>query len=229
MKIIGLIGGISWVSTVDYYRFINEGINQQLGGINFANCVIYSFNYQDIIRNNESGNWADTLDKFTVACEGLKQCGATAIVLCANTMHKIAAELEQRIGIPVIHIATATANAITKQNLKKVGLLGTRFTMEMDFFKDKLHEQNIEAIIPGDEDRLYIHTTLHSELSKGITLPETKRRYLEIIDRLIARGAEGIILGCTEIPLLINQDDVSVPVFDTTRIHSAAAVAYALS
>lgn len=217
------------MSTADYYRFINEGINEKLGGINFANCVLYSFNYHDIIKNNEGGNWAATLDMVSNACEGLKKCGATAIVLCANTMHKIAAELEQRIGIPVIHIAEATAAAITEKKLKKVGLLGTRFTMEMDFFKDKLREQNIEVIIPGDDDRAFIHHTLHSELSKGITTPETKQRYMEIMDSLISLGAEGIILGCTEIPLLIKQEDVSFPVFDTTRIHSAAAVAYALS
>lgn len=229
MKIVGLIGGISWVSTADYYRFINQGVNDKLGGINFANCVLYSFNYADIIKNNENGNWAATLDMVTNACEGLKKCGATAIILCANTMHKIADELEQRIGIPVIHIAKATADAVTRQNLKKVGLLGTRFTMEMDFFKDKLIDQGIEALIPDEEDRLFIHTSLHEELSKGITTPKTKAQYLQIVDKLIAKGAEGIILGCTEIPLLINQQDVSLPVFDTTLIHSQAAVAYALS
>jgi aspartate racemase len=229
MKIVGLIGGISWVSTADYYRFINQGVNEQLGGINFANCIIYSFNYADIIRNNDAGNWSDTLNKFTDVCEGFKKMGATAVVLCANTMHKIADELEARIGMPVIHIATETARVISEQKLKKVALLGTRFTMELDFFKDKLIEQNIEALIPDEADRIYIQDTLYNELSKGITKPETKQRYLEIIDRLISRGAEGVILGCTEIPLLLNQNDISVPVFDTTLIHSQAAVAYMLS
>jgi aspartate racemase len=229
MKIVGLIGGTSWVSTIDYYRFINEGINEKLGGINFANCIIYSFNYADISRNNEAGDWDATLKLFTEVAEGLKKSGATAIVICANTMHKIAEDLEQRIGIPVIHIAKVTAAAIVSKNIKKVALLGTRFTMEMDFFKDKLTEQAIEAIIPSDDDKLYIHSTIHHELGKGIIKPETKIRYLEIIEKLIAQGAEGVILGCTEIPLLISQADLNVPAFDTTRIHAEAAVAYALS
>jgi aspartate racemase len=228
MKIVGLIGGTSWVSTVDYYRFINQGINEKLGGINYANCIIYSFNYADISRNNESGNWAATLDLFIDVAENLKKSGVTAIVICANTLHKIAEDLEQRIGIPVIHIAKVTAAAIVQKNVKKVALLGTRFTMEMDFFKDKLSELGIEAIIPNDADRVYIHSTIHDELGKGIIRSETKARYLQIIDGLIAQGAEGVILGCTEIPLLINQDDLSVPAFDTTRIHADAAVAYAL-
>jgi aspartate racemase len=228
MKTLGLIGGISWVSTIDYYKLINEGINTKLGGLNFSRCIIYSFNYADIKKNNDANDWDSTLKMVTEASEHLKSAGATAIVLCANTMHVIAEKLEQKIGLPVIHIATVTAAAIKSKNIKKVGLLGTRFTMELDFFRDKLTEQGIETIIPADDDRGFIHYTIFEELGRGISSADTRQRYLSIIEQLIAEGAGGIILGCTEIPLLIQPGDVPVPVFDTIRIHAAAAVDFAL-
>ncbi|WPU91247.1 aspartate/glutamate racemase family protein [Mucilaginibacter sabulilitoris] len=228
MKTLGLIGGISWVSTAEYYKLINEGINQQLGGLNFVQCIIYSFNYADIVRNNESNNWESTLNMITQASLNLKQSGAEAIVLCANTMHKIADELEQNIQLPVIHIATETAHEIERKGLKTVGLLGTKFTMEFDFFKDKLVQHGIKTLIPGDDDRKFIHHTIADELGKGIFKPETKARYLSIIDELVAAGAEGIILGCTEIPLLISSQDTLVTLFDTVLIHSNAAIKFAL-
>lgn len=229
MRKLGLVGGTSWVSTIDYYRFINEGINAQLGGLNFANCLIYSFNYADIAKNTAAGNWDIILDMFTEACTSLQQAGAEAIVLCANTPHKIAGELAQRISLPIIHIAVETAKAIQQKGLKTVALLGTKFTMEFDFFKDELAEYGIKVLIPDEADREYIHSSIHDELAKGIITTENKTAYLRIIDKLIAQGAEGVILGCTEIPLLIKQEDVSVPAFDTTMIHSQAAVAFALS
>lgn len=229
MKIIGLIGGISWISTADYYRYINQGINAKLGGSNFANCIIYSFNYADIMKNNERGDWDATLAMVKAACDNLKNSGAEAILLCANTMHKIADDLRERIDIPIIHIAEVTAEAIRKQQLNKVALLGTKFTMELDFFKLKLQEKNIEALIPDAEERAFIHQSIHDELGKGIINPETKSRYQSIIQKLVDQGAQGVILGCTEIPLLIKQEDVTVPAFDTTLIHSEAAVAFALS
>jgi aspartate racemase len=229
MKTLGLIGGISWVSTVDYYKLINEGINSELGGLNFCQCIIYSFNYADIKKNNDANDWDSTLQMVTAASEHLKGAGAKAIVLCANTMHLIAERLEQNTGIPVIHIATATAKAISSQKIKKVGLLGTKFTMELDFFKARLAQQSIETIIPGNDDRDFLHYTIFEELGRGILSEQTKQRYLSIIEQLIAQGAEGIILGCTEIPMLIQPDDVRVPVFDTTRIHVAAAIEFALS
>lgn len=230
MQKIGLIGGISWVSTVDYYRFINEGINQQLGGLNFAECLIYSLNFDDFQRNNTQGNWAATAQLLTEAGNSLKAAGAKALVLCANTAHAVADQVGQAVGLPIIHIVTATAEAIHGQGLKKVGLLGTKFTMEMDFYTRQLAEQGIEAMVPAlQADRDYIQQTLKEELGRGIIKPETKAAYLSIIQQLIAQGAEGIILGCTEIPLLLGQADVAVPVFDTTQIHAAAAVRFMLA
>jgi len=230
MKIIGLIGGISWVSTADYYKLINQGINEKMGDLNFSECLLYSFNYADIKKNNENNDWDSTFNMLLKGCQFLKQGGAEAIILCANTMHLIADKLEEAIDLPIIHIATETAKEIQKQNLEKVGLLGTKFTMELDFFKDKLIAQGIEAIIPESEnDKDFIHTTIFEELGKGLVTPETKKRYLEIANELIKRGAEGIILGCTEIPLVILPEDVAVPVFDTTLIHSKAAVEFQLS
>jgi aspartate racemase len=229
MKTLGLIGGMSWVSTIDYYKLINEGINERLGGLNFSQCIIYSFNYADIKRNNDANDWDANYKLVLTASEHLKNSGAAAIVLCANTMHLIAEKLEQSINLPVIHIATATATAVKNRNLKKVGLLGTKFTMELDFFKSKLTDKGIEAIIPGDEDRHFIHYNIFEELGRGLIKETSKQRYLSIIQQLIDRGAEGIILGCTEIPLLIQQSDVSVPVFDTTRLHAESAVNFAVS
>ncbi len=229
MKTLGLIGGISWISTADYYKFINEGINEKLGGLNFSKCIIYSFNYADIKKNNDNNDWESTFKMLSEACEHLKQSGAEAIILCANTMHLLADRIQQKINLPVIHIAIETAKEIKKSNLAKVALLGTKFTMELDFFKIKLAEQNIETLIPEAEDREFIHSTIAYELGKGIINQETKKRYCAIIKKLADKGAEGVILGCTEIPLLIQQEDVSVPIFNTTLIHSAAAVQFALA
>lgn len=228
MKILGLVGGTSWVSTVDYYKLINEGINEKLGGLEYAECMVYSLNYGDIKRNNDADDWDKNLALISAAAIHLEKSGAKAIVLCANTMHLIADRLQLMLNIPIIHIATATANAIAAKRIKKVGLLGTRFTMERQFFKHKLSEQGIEAIIPGDEDRGIIHYTIFEELGRGVFLPETKQFYLDVIDKLAAEGAEGIILGCTEIPMLLNSDDTDVPLFDTTAIHSQAAVEFAV-
>ncbi|MBP1222750.1 aspartate/glutamate racemase family protein [Flavobacterium sp. 1355] len=230
MKKLGLVGGISWVSTIDYYRFINEGINEKLGGLNFAECIIYSLNFDDFQRNNTNGDWDASFKLLLNACKSLENSGAEGIVLCANTAHAVSDRLEKEIKLPIIHVATATATAINRQGLKKVGLLGTKFTMEMDFYLNKLAENNVEAIVPYlQEERDFIQQTLKEELGRGIVKEQTKRAYLNIIEKLIENGAEGIILGCTEIPLLISQEDVSVPVFDTTKIHSEAAVNFAVS
>lgn len=229
MKVIGLVGGTSWVSTIDYYRTINEGINKKLGGNEAAECIIYSVNYGEIVRNNSRGDLEATYNIMLRASEHLKNSGAKAIILCANTMHMFADRIREKIQLPVIHIAEATANEIKKKGLKKVALLGTKFTMEMDFFKDKLKAQHIEYIIPTDEERAYIHQTIFDELGKNIVTKETKAKYLAIIDRLVSIGAEGVILGCTEIPLLLNQSDCNIPLFDTAIIHSNAAVDFMLS
>lgn len=216
------------MSTADYYKYINEGINEKLGDLNYAECIIYSFNYSDIKKNNDANDWDKTLEMISDASLGLKASGAEAIVLCANTMHLIADKLQERVKLPIIHIASATAVEVKKQNLKKVGLLGTKFTMEMDFFTSKLKEQNIECIIPDENDRAFIHYTIFEELGRGLIKEESKARYISIIKKLIAQGAEGIILGCTEIPLLIKKEDVAIPLFDTTLIHSKAAVEFML-
>ncbi|QLC65356.1 aspartate/glutamate racemase family protein [Flavobacterium sp. LPB0248] len=230
MRKIGLIGGISWVSTSDYYTLINKGINEKLGGLNFSECLIYSFNYSDIKKNNDANDWDSTFNMLLKAAEVLKSGGAEAILLCANTMHLIADRIQEAIDIPLIHIAEETAIEIQKKQLKKVGLLGTKFTMELDFFKDKLAEKEIETIIPISEaDKDFIHYTIFEELGRGIATEETKKRYLEIANELIQSGAEGIILGCTEIPLVIKEGDLNVPIFDTTLIHTQAAINFQLT
>lgn len=228
MKTLGLIGGVSWVSTVDYYRYINEGVNAHLGDLNFAQCLIYSFSYGEIVNNGMSGNLEATYTRLEEVALMLQEDGAVALILCANTMHMFADRLQQAISIPIIHIGTATANAVAEKGFKKVAFLGTKFTMEMDFIRSKFHDKGIDTIIPGQDDIAYIHRTLHDELGKGIIKPETKARYLQIINGLVEQGAEAVILGCTEIPLLLNQDDLSVPAFDTTKIHADAAVDFML-
>jgi aspartate racemase len=228
MKTLGLIGGISWVSTVDYYTLINQGVNAKLGGLHFARLILHSFNYADIKKNNDNNDWDKTFEMLSEACLHLKAGGAEAIVLCANTMHLIADRVEKSCGLPVIHIATETAKEVNKKGLKKVGLLGTKFTMELDFFTSKLRAQNIDVVIPGEADRTFVHATIADELGKGIFTEQTRKRYLSIMQELVANGAEGVILGCTEIPMLIKPGDTNIPLFDTTAIHSAAAVAFAL-
>lgn len=230
MKKIGLVGGISWTSTLDYYRYINEGINEKLGGLNFSECLIYSVNFDNFQKYNAAYDWNATFELLLNAAENLKKAGADCIVLCANTAHIVADRIAKRVQLPLIHITEATAKAIQAKKIKKVGLLGTSYTMELDFYKTKLISMGIEPIIPESKaDRDFIENTLRNELGRGILNPETKRTYLSIIQQLLDRGAEGIILGCTEIPLLINQDDVVVPVFDTTKIHSEAAIEFSLS
>lgn len=227
MKMLGLVGGLSWVSTIDYYRQICLGFNEEFGKSNFGKCIIYSLNYQEAIDNNARGNFDATYQMVQDAAINLKFAGASAIVLCANTLHMFADRLQETVKLPVIHIARATANEINKKGLKRVGLLGTKPTMEMVFYKNVLNEYGIEPIIPDEADRNYVHEKIFTELGKGIIKPETRRRYINIIDKLLKEGAEGIILGCTEIPLLIKQSDCSCPVFDTTVIHAKAAVEFA--
>lgn len=228
MKTIGLVGGSSWVSSMDYYRLLNERINRQLGGINYARCILYSFNFADIKKLNDARDWKTTLKLITGVSRHLASAGAECILLCANTMHVIADDLRKAIKIPVIHIAEATADAIKERGLKQVGLLGTKFTMEMDFFTKKLGDRNIETIVPNEADREFVHATIFDELGKGIIREATKRQYLDIIRELGKRGAEGVILGCSEIPLLIEQPDTQIPIFDTVAIHIEAAVRFAI-
>ncbi|MFN8394355.1 MAG: aspartate/glutamate racemase family protein [Bacteroidia bacterium] len=228
MKMIGLVGGIAWPSTVDYYRYLNQGVNEELGALNFSRCLIYSFNYEDIQRNNLTNNWAGTLAMIREASRVLIAGGAEAILLCANTMHHIAEELRADLDVPLIHIAEATADAIVAQGLNKVLLLGTRYTMEFDFFRDKLMAKGIEPMIPEANDRTYVHNVIFNELAYGRVNAASKEMFLEIIERGKSAGAQGVILGCTEIPLLIQQADLDIPAFDTTKIHAEAAVRFSL-
>lgn len=226
MKKVGLIGGLSWVSTLDYYTFINKGVNAELGGLNFAEILIYSLNFGDI----QSVTWPHSFHLLLTACESIKKAGAEAIVLCANTAHLFADRLEDKVGLPMIHIVSETAKVIQKTGLKKVGLLGTKFVMEMDFYKQKLEEYGLEVLVPEDQEtRDYIQYTVKEELGAGVVRPETKQEYLKIVADLEKQGAECLILGCTEIPMLLSQEDFELPVFDSTKIHSEAIVDYILS
>ena len=195
MKTLGLIGGTSWVSTIEYYRLLNERINDRLGGLNFARCVLYSLNYADIAEINSRQDWDAMFELVGQAAEGVRGAGAEALLLGANTMHLVAERVQARVNIPVIHIADATARAVRAAGLDRVALLGTRYTMEKDFFKSRLTAHGITTIIPSDADREFIHGTIFDEMGKGIFLPEAKTRYLQIIDRLAEQGAQGAILG----------------------------------
>lgn len=230
MKKIGLVGGISWTSTVDYYRFINEETNKKLGGLNFAECILYSVNFNDFQKFNADSNWDGSFKLLSAAALNLQKAGAELVILCANTAHIVAERISDTIDIPLVDIRIATAEAIHAIKLKKVALVGTSYTMEMDFYRNKLSEQGIETLVPDSaDDRNYIEETLLHELGKGIIRDETRQAYLKIIDKLLDKGAEGVILGCTEIPLLISESDLSVPVFNTTLIHARAAVDFALT
>jgi aspartate racemase len=228
MKTLGLIGGTSWVSTVDYYRIINEQINQRLGGLNAARLFLYSLNYEEFKPPVEAKDWDNYSLRLTDIAKKLEHAGAECIILCANTPHMAADFIQQQIKIPLIHIAEETAKEIAKHGIKKVALLGTKVTMEQAFFKQRLSNYHISTLIPAEEERNFIHSTILTELAKGIFTEETKKRFLEIISSLGEKGAEAIILGCTEIPMLIKPEDCNMKLFDTTLIHATAAVNFAL-
>jgi aspartate racemase len=230
MKTIGLIGGTTWISTIDYYRAINEMVNERLGGAHSARCVLYSFDFHDISQLIKQKDWNAMKREFMAAAKIVESAGADCILFCANTAHVAADVVRKGVSVPLIHIGEATVSAVQKHGIrKKVGLLGTRYTMEMDFIKEKFAAQNIDVLIPDPLERDFIHNSIFDELSKNILLETTKKRYLKIISSLASQGAEGIILGCTEIPLLIKQHDVALYVFDTTLIHAKAAVEFAFS
>jgi len=229
MKTIGLIGGITWLSTMDYYRLLNQTINGRLGGVSSAQLLMSSVNFEEIKTLTFADDWNGVSSIMCREAKKLEQAGAECLLLCANTMHNIADKVQESINIPLIHIAEATGKEIKKQQLKKVALLGTRFTMQLPFYKDKLALLGIETIIPDATDIEYINTAIFEEMGKGVFLPERKRGFIRIINQLKDEGAEGVILGCTEIPILIQQNDSSIPVFDTTAIHVNAAVEFMLN
>jgi aspartate racemase len=228
MKTIGIIGGTSWVSTVDYYKLINELANEQLGGSNAARIIMYSLNFGDIRKLLDVNDWDAITAIYIDVASKLQHAGAECIVFAANTPHLIAYRVQEAIQIPLIHIAEATAKEIARHNIKKVALLGTKFVMESSFFPDKLSLLGISTILPQQADKEFIHQSIFSELTKGIFTDTTKERYLQIIDRLINDGAEGIIYACTEIPILLNDQAVKVKTFDTTMIHARAVVSFAI-
>ena len=228
MKTLGLIGGTSWVSTIDYYRIINQQINDRLGGLNAARLILYSLNYEEFKPPPDPKDWGATSEGLTAIAKNLEAVGAECIILCANTPHMAADIIQKNIAIPLIHIVEETSKEITKHNLNKIGLIGTRFTMEQSFFKKKLSKYGISTIIPEKDERDYIHNTIFNEFARGIFSDEIKKNYLQIMDNLMQRGAEGIILGCTEIPMLLKPGDCKMKTFDTTLIHATAAVNFAL-
>lgn len=229
MKTIGMIGGTGWPTTLEYYRIINQETNKRLGGLNSAKIMLSSFNYAEIDALNKKEDHADVYKLVLESAQKLKNCSVDCLVLCANTLHQYVETLEKEIGISIVHIADATADEIKKKELKKIGLLGTRFTMEMDFYTKKLKESGIESLVPPKADREYIHNAIMNELLKEEFKEETKAKFLSIIGDLENHGAEGIVLGCTKIPLLIKQGDTNLPVFNTLEIHAKAAVDFAPS
>jgi aspartate racemase len=229
MKTIGMIGGTGWTSTLEYYRIINQEINKRLGGLNSAKIVMTSFNYAEIDLLNKKEDHEGIYKLVLESAHKLKKCFVDCIVICANTMHQYVEKLEKETGIRIVHIADATAVEIKKKGLSQIGLLGTRFTMQMDFYTKRLEDSGIESLVPSKPERDFIHNVIMNELLKEEFKQESKLKFLKIIRDLAKNGAQGIVLGCTEIPLLIKQDDVNLPVFNTLEIHAKAAVDFALS
>ena len=229
METIGLIGGMSWESTLEYYRIINEGMKKELGGDHSAEVVIYSFDFYNIVRLQEQGAWKRLEDMMVDAGKGLKKAGADFLLICANTMNKMADEVQERVGLPLIHIGDATAEIIKDRGMNTVGLIGTRYVMEGDFYRRRMKEKHeINVFIPEQERRNKVHDIIYNELCKGKVKESSKEALINMLQELVDRGAEGIILGCTEIPLYVTEDDVDIPLFDTTAIHAEAAVSHAL-
>ena len=228
LKIIGLIGGMSWESTVTYYKIINETVKEKLGGLHSAKCILYSVDFQEIEECQASGNWEKSGEILGEAAYNLEKAGADFIVICTNTMHKVVNQIKEKISIPILHIAEMTAEKILEKGLKNIALLGTKYTMEQDFYKSKLIEKGINVIIPDKNDIEIINKVIYDELCLGTINSNSKKKFLEIVDKLRSKGAEGIILGCTEIGLLIKNEDTDVPLFDTAIIHAEQAAIYSI-
>lgn len=228
MKTIGLLGGMSWESTVGYYRAINKGVREVVGGLHSAKIAMYSVDFAQIETLQHSGDWEGTAKILSEAAKNIQAAGADVLLICTNTMHKVAPEIEAAIQIPLLHIADATAEVIVDKGMKTVGLLGTAFTMEQEFYKGKLTtDYGLEVLTPNRHDRDIVHNVIYQELCMGRIRSGSKMEYLRIIDALAARGAEAVILGCTEIGMLVNQADTKVTLLDTTAIHAEKAVEYA--
>jgi aspartate racemase len=229
MKRIGLIGGMSWESSAEYYRLLNTLVRDRLGGLHSADCLLASVDFAEIETMQASGRWEDAGRLLAEVAADLEAGGAAVLVLCTNTMHKVAEAIEAAVSIPLLHLADATADAAKAAGLTRVGLLGTAFTMEQAFYRDRLAGHGLDVVVPGGEDRALVHRVIYDELCVGVVSPDSRRAYAEVIGRLVAEGCEGIVLGCTEIELLISPDDSPVPLLPTTRLHAEAAVDWALS
>ena len=228
LKTIGLIGGMSWESTVTYYKIINETVKEKLGGLHSAKCILYSVDFQEIEECQANGNWEKSGEILGEAANNLEKAGVDFIVICTNTMHKVVNQIKEKISIPILHIAEMTAEKILEKGLKNIALLGTKYTMEQDFYKSKLIEKGINVIIPDKNDIEIINEVIYDELCLGTINSDSKKKFLEIVDKLRSKGAEGIILGCTEIGLLIKNEDTDVPLFDTAIIHAEQAAIYSI-
>lgn len=229
MKTIGLLGGMSWESTVGYYRAINEGVKNRLGGLHSAKIIMYSVDFEPIEQLQRKGDWEGTANILSQAAQRVESAGADFLLICTNTMHRVAPQIEKSIRIPLLHIADATADVLGQKEIKTVGLLGTAFTMEQDFYKGRLAENyGLKVLVPKSEDRKVVHNTIYQELCLGKIASRSKSEFLRIIDSLSTRGAKAVILGCTEIGMLVNQGDTKVRLLDTTAIHAEKAVAWAM-
>ncbi|RGY99420.1 aspartate/glutamate racemase family protein [Clostridium sp. AM58-1XD] len=228
MKTIGLLGGMSWESTVTYYQVINEVVKRELGGLHSAKVLLYSVDFSEIETCQAAGDWDKSADILAKAAQSLEKAGADFIVICTNTMHKVAPQIQSRIHIPIIHIAEAAAEALEANCIRKVALLGTKYTMTQEFYRKKLEDAGITVLVPEGQDIELVNDVIYNELCLGIISEESKEKYLRIIEKLKARGAQGVILGCTEIGLLIQQKESSLPVFDTTQIHAEKAAMAAI-
>lgn len=229
MKTIGLIGGMSWESSQTYYRLINQGVRDALGGLHSARLVMYSVDFAEIETLQHQGDWDATATILGQAASALEAAGADFMVLCTNTMHKVAEQIEQAVSIPLLHIADATANVLKSAGVTSVGLLGTRFTMEQAFYRDRLEQQGIRVLVPEESQRERVHAVIYDELCLGQIREDSKQAYLDVVASLAERGAQGVILGCTEIGLLIQAADTEVPLYDTTQLHAEQAVRFALA
>jgi aspartate racemase len=230
MKTIGLIGGLSWESSLEYYRILNQIVKLRLGGLHSAKVLLYSFDFAEIEVLQHQGNWQEASDRMAMAAQSLERGGADLLLICSNTMHKMADAVQQSVAIPLLHIADTTAEAVTSSGIHTVGLLGTCFTMEQEFYKGRLTDRfDLKVLIPDEAERLIIDSIIYKELCLGQVNPASRQQYRQIMQSLVVRGAEGIILGCTEIMLLIQPEDSLVPLFNTTAIHAEAAVAQAIA
>ncbi|GGX62688.1 aspartate/glutamate racemase family protein [Saccharospirillum salsuginis] len=228
MKTIGVLGGMSWESTQTYYRLLNQGVQARLGGLHSAKVVLYSVDFAEIETLQHQGDWDAAGDMLATAARSVEAAGADFLLIGTNTMHKVATHIEAAVQIPLLHIADATAQALQRDGIDRVGLLGTRFTMEQAFYRERLDSHGIEVLVPDEEQRTTIHDVIYQELCLGRINDASKQQYLHVVNSLTERGAQGVILGCTEIGLLIQQADTGTPLFDTTELHAAQAVEYAL-